>query len=85
MMVPLADSFNHDPNVKVTWSGKGTPELGALDLITRESLKSGNQLFTTYGPKSNEECELSLLFILLFVRTCDLTMPDFDNASSQYY
>ncbi|KAG2182609.1 hypothetical protein INT44_005588 [Umbelopsis vinacea] len=64
MMVPLADSFNHDPNVKVTWSGKGTPESGALDLITREPLKSGNQLFTTYGPKSNEELLLGYGFCI---------------------
>lgn len=70
-MVPLADSFNHDPNVKVTWSGKGTPESGVLDLITREPLKSGNQLFTTYGPKSNEEreccqyCSLLCLCVLV--------------------
>lgn len=57
MMVPLADSFNHDPSVKVTWSGRGTAEDGVLDLITRDPLKAGNQIFTTYGPKSNEERE----------------------------
>jgi hypothetical protein len=84
-MVPLADSFNHDPNVKVTWSGNGNPDTGVLDLITREPLKSGNQLFTTYGPKSNEECELSALFITLFVRTCDLIIIDFDNTPLQCF
>ncbi|KAH8552248.1 hypothetical protein BGW37DRAFT_491184 [Umbelopsis sp. PMI_123] len=64
MMVPLADSFNHDPNVKVTWSGNGNPDTGVLDLITREPLKSGNQLFTTYGPKSNEELLLGYGFCI---------------------
>lgn len=77
-MVPLADSFNHDPSVKVTWSGRGTPESGMLDLITRQPLKSGNQVFTTYGPKSNEEREQSTLIILHYVVICLLTMlfPD---------
>jgi len=64
MMVPLADSFNHDPSVKVTWSGRGTPESGMLDLITRQPLKSGNQVFTTYGPKSNEELLLGYGFCI---------------------
>lgn len=55
MMVPLADSFNHDPSVKVAWSGRGTKTDGMLDLITREPMHAGKQIYTTYGPKANEE------------------------------
>ncbi|KAM3582506.1 hypothetical protein VKS41_005151 [Umbelopsis sp. WA50703] len=72
MMVPLADSFNHDPSVKVAWSGRGSKTDGVLDLITREPMKAGKQIYTTYGPKANEECKYRNSYISCQVRSLNL-------------
>ncbi|KAJ1822580.1 hypothetical protein LPJ56_000656 [Coemansia sp. RSA 2599] len=51
VMLPLLDMMNHQPRRRVSWVALDS----GIEFVTGSELKSGDQVFNNYGPKSNEE------------------------------
>ncbi|BGP38834.1 hypothetical protein JCM10449v2_002772 [Rhodotorula kratochvilovae] len=72
VLFPGVDMLNHRPTSKVTWSTdpgveKATGVLsagGSLTIMLDEDVAAGEQVFNTYGAKSNEELLLGYGFVL---------------------
>ncbi|KAG6354658.1 hypothetical protein INS49_004676 [Diaporthe citri] len=65
MLLPVYDVINHHPKANVRWAvddHSGAPE--ACHFITFDSYKPGEQVFNTYGKKTNSELLLSYGFML---------------------
>lgn len=65
MLLPVYDIINHDIKANVQWAvddGSGAP--GVCSFITFDSYKPGEQVFNTYGKKTNSELLLSYGFML---------------------
>lgn len=66
MLLPVYDIINHDPKASVQWTvdteGGDTSE--ACRFVTFDSYKPGEQVFNTYGKKTNSELLLSYGFML---------------------
>lgn len=65
MLLPVYDIINHDMKANVRWAvddDSGAPE--ACRFITFDSYNPGEQVFNTYGKKTNSELLLSYGFIL---------------------
>lgn len=65
MLLPVYDIINHDPKANVRWAVDdhgGASE--ACRFITFDSYKPGEQVFNTYGKKTNSELLLSYGFMI---------------------
>lgn len=65
MLLPVYDIINHDIKANVRWAvdhGSGAPEV--CSFITFDSYKPGEQVFNSYGKKTNSELLLSYGFML---------------------
>ncbi|KAG9294123.1 hypothetical protein G9A89_021482 [Geosiphon pyriformis] len=60
VLLPLADSFNHRSRQKITLSIHNE----TLKLVAGEKILPGSQIWSNYGPKSNEELLLGYGFCL---------------------
>ncbi|GAA5944299.1 hypothetical protein JCM3775_003319 [Rhodotorula graminis] len=73
VLFPGIDMLNHRPTAKVTWSSDvhaevassdGEGDKGSLTIVLDEDVPAGEQVFNTYGAKSNEELLLGYGFVL---------------------
>lgn len=65
MLLPVYDIINHDIKANVQWTADQESEASeACRFITFDSYKPGEQVFNTYGKKTNSELLLSYGFML---------------------
>ncbi|KAL1853929.1 hypothetical protein Daus18300_011671 [Diaporthe australafricana] len=66
VLLPVYDIINHDIKANVRWEvdNQGTTPSDACRFITLDSYKPGEQVFNTYGKKTNSELLLSYGFML---------------------
>ncbi|GAA5910166.1 hypothetical protein JCM8208_006747 [Rhodotorula glutinis] len=73
VLFPGIDMLNHRPTAKVTWSSDvhaevassgGEGDKGSLTIVLDEDVPADEQVFNTYGAKSNEELLLGYGFVL---------------------
>ncbi|GAA5858413.1 hypothetical protein JCM1840_001192 [Sporobolomyces johnsonii] len=75
VLFPGIDMLNHRPTSKVTWSSdvhvetagtgaEGKKGKGSLTIVLDEAVGADEQIFNTYGAKSNEELLLGYGFVL---------------------
>lgn len=64
MLIPCLDLFNHSRQSRVTWALNGHAEKGELVTFTlHNAVRAGEQVFNSYGPKSNEDLLASYGFV----------------------
>ncbi|GAA6000217.1 uncharacterized protein JCM10292_004039 [Rhodotorula paludigena] len=71
VLFPGVDMLNHRPTARVTWSidagvasSASSGSDGSLTIVLDEAVGAGEQVFNTYGAKSNEELLLGYGFVL---------------------
>lgn len=63
ILVPGLDFFNHSRDAKVTWTWVSKPGESQVTLTLHNRCKKDEQVFNSYGPKSNEELLASYGFV----------------------
>ncbi|CAI5518449.1 unnamed protein product [Closterium sp. Naga37s-1] len=64
VMMPFMDAINHHYNNHMDWMAKPVSSEGVLEIRLKRAAKKGEQLFTSFGPRSNENLFLYYGFIL---------------------
>ncbi|CAI5508113.1 unnamed protein product [Closterium sp. Naga37s-1] len=54
VMMPFMDAINHHYNNHMDWMAKPVSSEGVLEIRLKRAAKKGEQLFTSFGPRSNE-------------------------------
>ena len=62
ILIPGLDSFNHSRQAKVTWTWHAFPRED-ITLTLHQRTSKGEQVFNSYGPKSNEDLLASYAFV----------------------
>ncbi|UZJ54971.1 hypothetical protein CBS101457_004291 [Exobasidium rhododendri] len=62
ILIPGLDAFNHSRQAKVTWTFNALPQQH-ITLTLHRSVCKGDQVFNSYGPKSNEDLLASYGFV----------------------
>ncbi|GJP54407.1 hypothetical protein CLOM_g13497 [Closterium sp. NIES-68] len=64
VMMPFMDAINHHYNNHMDWMARPVSSEGVLEIRLKRPAKKGEQLFTSFGPRSNENLFLYYGFIL---------------------
>ena len=68
VLIPYLDLANHRPTAEVTWLYNRED----CCLVIDESYEGGQQIWNNYGPKPNEQRELSWLQSVRFATAADI-------------